>query len=54
MSGQPVTREGIAALAREMSDGSRRKSADGSATLTPEQARRRIVQAVTTTDNKSR
>lgn len=51
MSG-PVTREGIAALTREMVDGSRRKSSDGSPTMTPDEARRRIERAVVVSDNK--
>lgn len=47
------TRDGIDFLARELSEGSRRNTADGRPTMTPEQARARIVQAVRTSDNKT-
>jgi hypothetical protein len=47
-----VTREGVEKVARELREGSRKFSADGSPTMTPEQARRRVEQAVTHTDNK--
>lgn len=46
------TPDGIAHLARELSEGSRRYTADGRPTMTPEQARKRIVAAVETCDHK--
>ncbi len=47
------TRDGIECLARELSEGTRRHTADGRPTMTPEQARARIVRAVTISDHKS-